>query len=282
MSRILGFGALSIAHIYVPCWMPCLYVGLAPPHVPKREGSFPGVLVHAGSRWTPGQAQDKYSPNCREELWSKIINQDSSIENFRSTGSIPELEAFKIMMAKGCKLSPLLWDAERGNNLLTGFLPWLLFQTPLLLNLCLSLLQAVFFVSVFQLPCKKLGYARVAKTALSISAVIWKAWKKNTLFTKTGDCKFPFKQWSLSDQYGCWDMGNLTRESFKTKWFWWWNIWSTTCLFVFVCVHEGHVLLQMIIFQLAARKAGGLLWCQSSGLVASDRVMFIWTKLFSL
>lgn len=146
---------------------------------------------------------DKYSPNCREELSSKIIDWDSSIENFRLTGSIPELEAFKIMMAKGYKLSPLLWDAERGNNFLTRFLPWLLFQTPLLLNLCLSLLQAVFFVSVFQLPCKKLGYARVAKTALSISAIVWKAWKKHTLFTKTGDCKFLFKQRSLSDLCGC-------------------------------------------------------------------------------
>lgn len=123
-------------------------------------------------------------------------------------------------------------------------------------------------------------YTRMARTYLSVSAIIWKAWE-NTLFTKAEGCKFLFQQWSLSHLCGCCNIEKLMRESFKTKWCWWWNIWSVMCLFVFVCTHEGHVLLQMIIFQLAVRRTGRLLWCQPSRLAIFHRVMWIWLKLFS-
>lgn len=117
----------------------------------------------------------KYQAKKKKNDW------ESSTESLRLTGSITEQEGFKIMMVTACKLAPFLWDTELGNNFRTCFLPWLFFQTPLLL-----------FVSVcFSYPVRRWD-TRVAKTVLSISVIIWSAWKR-TLFTKTEDCK-----WSLS------------------------------------------------------------------------------------
>lgn len=67
----------------------------------------------------------------------------------------------------------------------------------------------------------------------------------------------------IKAQCRCWDMRNLMRERFKTKWFWWWwSIWSKTFVYVRVRAQEEPVFLQINIFQLATGEAGILLWCQ--------------------